>query len=382
MTSAYVYSYDSVGRLLTVTKDGSLAEEYRYADNGNRSYETNIVWGIVGRTYSYSYEDHLLSAGSTTYQYDLDGFLTTRTEGADSTTYDYSSRGELLSVILPDGTVIENLHDPLGRRIAKKVNGVIVEKYLWQGLTRLLAVYDGSNNLQMRFEYADGRMPVAMTAGGTTYYLTYDQVGSLRVVADGSGSVVKKIDYDSFGNIITDSNQGFTVPFGFAGGLQDRDTGLVRFGLRDYDPDTGRWTSKDPIGFAGGDIDLYGYVGNNPVNWVDPWGLKSTGSILGDVAAGFKGAANSVADIAKNAPPEAKALLLSGGGVAVLGGTALVAAGTPAWAIPTIGEIGGGLMPSTTPEGAGMISGIAKWAYDNVPALWDDVKDLGDKNCK
>ncbi len=274
VTSTYVYSYDSVGRLLTITKDGSLAEEYRYTDNGNRSYETNIVWGIVGRTYSYSDEDHLLSAGPTTYQYDLDGFLTTRTEGADSTTYDYSSRGELLSVILPDGTVIENLHDPLGRRIAKKVNGVIVEKYLWQGLTRLLAVYDGSNNLQMRFEYADGRMPVAMTAGGTTYYLTYDQVGSLRVVADGSGSVVKKIDYDSFGNIITDSNQGFTVPFGFAGGLQDRDTGLVRFGLRDYDPDTGRWTSKDPIGFAGGDIDLYGYVENDPVNWVDPFGLE------------------------------------------------------------------------------------------------------------
>jgi RHS repeat-associated protein len=63
------------------------------------------------------------------------------------------------------------------------------------------------------------------------------------------------------------------VPFGFAGGLADSDTGLVRFGYRDYDPDTGRWTAKDPIGFAGGDTDLYGYVKSNPVNLVDPLGL-------------------------------------------------------------------------------------------------------------
>ena len=90
---------------------------------------------------------------------------------------------------LPNGDVIEYVHDPLGRWIAKIINGTTVEKYLWQGLTRLLAVYDGSNNLIMRFEYADGRMPVAMTRGGATYYLTYDQVGSLRVVADSAGNV-------------------------------------------------------------------------------------------------------------------------------------------------------------------------------------------------
>ena len=62
------------------------------------------------------------------------------------------------------------------------------------------------------------------------------------------------------------------MPFGFAGGLHDRDTGLVRFGYRDYDPEIGRWTAKDPIGFAGGDVDLMGYVQNDPVNWIDPTG--------------------------------------------------------------------------------------------------------------
>lgn len=63
------------------------------------------------------------------------------------------------------------------------------------------------------------------------------------------------------------------MPFGFADGLHDRDTGLVRFGFRDYDPEVGRWTAKDPIGFWGGDVDLYGYVVNNPINWIDPLGL-------------------------------------------------------------------------------------------------------------
>ena len=124
----------------------------------------------------------------------------------------------------------------------------------------------------MRFEYADGRMAVSMEKGGATYYLAYDQVGSLRIVANASGNVVKRIEYDSFGNIIDDSNPSFKVPFGFAGGLHDKDIGLVRFGYRDYDPDIGRWTAKDPIFFEGGDTDLYGYCLSDPINLVDPTG--------------------------------------------------------------------------------------------------------------
>ncbi|MCI5157458.1 MAG: RHS repeat-associated core domain-containing protein [Candidatus Electrothrix sp. AUS1_2] len=157
-----------------------------------------------------------------------------------------------------------------------------------------MAVYDGSDSLLMRFEYADGRMPIAMTAGGATYYLGYDQVGSLRTVADASGNVVKEISYDSFGTILSDSNPAFAVPFGFAGGLHDRDTGLVKFGFRDYDPAIGRWVAKDPIFFAGGDVDLYGYVLNDPISFVDPEGLIIP-AILG--AAVINGGINVLANI-------------------------------------------------------------------------------------
>ena len=112
--------------------------------------------------YTYSIEDHLLTAGSDTYQFDADGFLTSKTPSAGTTTYKYSSRGELLEVTLSDGTVISYDYDPMGRRIAKRVNGTIVEKYLWSGRIKLLTVFDGNDNLLMRFNYADDRVPYSM----------------------------------------------------------------------------------------------------------------------------------------------------------------------------------------------------------------------------
>lgn len=90
------------------------------------------------------------------------------------------------------------------------------------------------------------------------------------------GTVAQRIEYDEFGNVLSDTNPGFQ-PFGFAGGLYDRDTGLIRFGARDYDPHTGRWTTKDPVLFAGGATNLYGYVFNDPINLLDPTGLFTEG---------------------------------------------------------------------------------------------------------
>src|SRR5690606_5743820 len=81
-----------------------------------------------------------------------------------------------------------------------------------------------------------------------------------------------RMDYSPFGRVMSDSNPGFQ-PLGFAGGVYDSISGLTRFGARDYDAYTGRWTAKDPIRWAGGDVNLYGYVANDPVNRVDPSGL-------------------------------------------------------------------------------------------------------------
>jgi RHS repeat-associated protein len=108
--------------------------------------------------------------------------------------------------------------------------------------------------------------------GGSAYRIITDHLGSVRVVVDAqTGAIAQEMSYDEFGRVLSDTNPGFQ-PFGFAGGLYDPDTRLVRFGARDYDAETGRWTSKDPMLFDGGDTNLYAYVGNDPINRVDPSG--------------------------------------------------------------------------------------------------------------
>jgi RHS repeat-associated protein len=93
------------------------------------------------------------------------------------------------------------------------------------------------------------------------------------------------MDYDEWGKVTSDSNPGFQ-PFGFAGGLYDPDTGLVRFGARDYDAATGRWTAKDPIRFEGGDLNLYAYVSGNPLSYTDPTGEIVLNAVGAGIAAG------------------------------------------------------------------------------------------------
>jgi RHS repeat-associated protein len=342
-------------------------------------------------------EDHIITAGSITYSFDLDDQLSARTDGTEETLYTYSATGELQSVTLPDGTFLEYVHDPLGRRIAKKINGTIVEKYLWSGQTTLLAVYDGSDNLLQRFEYADDRVPYLMTAGGSEYYLLYDQVGSLRLITDSSGTAVKEIVYDSFGNILSDSNPSFTIPFGFAGGLHDRDTGLVRFGFRDYMPEIGRWTAKDPVLFAAGDTNLYGYALNDPINLIDPDGLKfwsSFGQGLIDGALGAAVVAGVAAGAIIAAPAAATAIT---GGLFVagaIGGISTIASmvanpcpdnigynlGALTGGAIVGGLTGGFLNAKLSPPGQASPSGLKGWSLGRERKLnWNYDRSLSPK---
>jgi RHS repeat-associated protein len=198
----------------------------------------------------------------------------TNTATGQTTTYDYDVRGNLRTVTLPNGTTITYRIDGQNRRIGKHVNGTLVQGFLYQDQLWPIAELDGINQVVARFVYADKpNVPAYMEKGGRTYRILADHLGSPHLVVDtADGTVVQRLDYDAFGTVLLDTNPGFQH-FGFAGGLYDRDTGLVRFGVRDYTPAVGRGTTKDLLRFAGEDLNLYGYGLNDPVNVVDPSGF-------------------------------------------------------------------------------------------------------------
>ncbi len=267
-TSTYEYTYNVAGRLTQVRKDGALIGNYTYDDNGNRL-------SADGVSATYDVQDRLTQLGQSSYTYTAAGELASKTSGSAVTTYQYDAAGNLLAVTLPDGKQLTYLVDALNRRVGKRVNSVVVQGFLYEGGFRPIAELDGSSAVVSRFVYGSrSNVPEYMIKGGQTYRIIADQLGSPRLVVNvASGQIVQRLDYDAWGAVLQDTNPGFQ-PFGFAGGLYDRDTGLVRFGLRDYDSVAGRWTNKDPLGFAGGDSNLYAYVGDDPVNSIDPTGTE------------------------------------------------------------------------------------------------------------
>ncbi len=226
-------------------------------------------------TAEYDEQDRLRSFGGVTYGYRDSGELAWKKEGTAETTYSYDNRGNLRKVMLPVGPTIEYEVDGLGRRVGRK-KGTDHVRWIYDGKLRIVGEVDGAGNLTQYVYATRPNVPEYMLRGGHVYRILTDQLGSVRLVVHAStGEVKERHDYDAWGELDVDFvKSGWTrVPFGFAGGLYDADTGLVRFGARDYEPETGRWTAKDPVRFAAGDTNLYGYVLSDPLNRMDPTGF-------------------------------------------------------------------------------------------------------------
>ena len=111
------------------------------------------------------------------------------------------------------------------------------------------------------------------SASGTTAWYLTDKLGSVRDIVNTSGTKLDHIVYDSFGNIVTETNATNGDRFKFAGMEYDATTGQYYDRARYYDEAIGRFMGQDPMGFQAGDADLYRYVGNGPTNATDPSGL-------------------------------------------------------------------------------------------------------------
>jgi RHS repeat-associated protein len=268
-TVVWNYSYDSAGRLWQVMQNGMLTATYLYDANGNRLTKTTSSETDTG---TYDNQDRLLTYGKWAYTYTANGELQTKTDTTNGavTTYSYDGQGNLRHVSLPDGRAIDYVVDAENRRVGKKINGALVRRWLYKDTLRPAAEFDGAGNLLAH--YVDG----LVIKGANTYAVVADHLGTPRLLVDRtSGTVAQRLDFDEFAMVESDTNPGFQV-LGFAGGIYDTDTGLVRFGARDYDAAIGRWTGTDPIRFVGADANLYRYVSGDPVNRIDREGTWST----------------------------------------------------------------------------------------------------------
>jgi RHS repeat-associated protein len=115
---------------------------------------------------------------------------------------------------------------------------------------------------------------LSMRQNGEDYFYLYDGKGNVTTIVDSSQSVVATYQYNAFGRLMHTTGT-LDQPYQFSTKRYDTGTGLNYYGYRFYSPVIERWLNRDPLGEAGG-INLYGFVGGDPVNGVDPWGFAPT----------------------------------------------------------------------------------------------------------
>jgi RHS repeat-associated protein len=257
------YSYDSVNRLTGTSNSEMPTESYSYDAVGNRTASH------LSASYAYQPFNKLASTASATYAYDNNGNLNSKTDVSGTTTFTYDEENHLKQVALPTGLTLNYKYDGLGRRIQRTTSAGSNERYVYDRADVLL---DLNADWSVATTYLndpriDGHIRQTNSATGASYFLT-DHLGSIAGVTDSSGNLLEQITYDSFGN----SAGSARTRYGYTGRDRDSDTGMLYYRARFYDPQIGRFIGEDPIGFAAG-LNMYEYVGSNPLLKTDPWGF-------------------------------------------------------------------------------------------------------------
>ncbi|MGD8782512.1 MAG: RHS repeat-associated core domain-containing protein [Ignavibacteria bacterium] len=280
-TNRFGYKYNSVGYLVEVERNDTLISKYEYDANGNRTKQILLnqqttLYDTV--TADYDDQDRLLRYGNKYYTYDKKGNLTSQISDlacpdsvcGDTTYYAYDNFGNLVEALVPNVGVVSYIIDGQNRRIGKMVNGVVEKRWIYEDQLNPVVEVDSAGNIVARYVYCSRiNVPDYMIKNDTTYKVISDHLGSVRLIVNSlTNEIVQRITYDEFGNITSNIEELFT-PFTYAGGIHDEQTNLVRFGARDYDAATGRWTAKDPTLFGGGSTNLFKYVINDPINKFD-----------------------------------------------------------------------------------------------------------------
>lgn len=279
-----VYAYDTADRLtgLSNTKsDSTVISSYTYTldaigNHENTAQNEPLIPIIPSQnvTYTHDAENRMTDAGGVTNTFDTNGNMTAR--GSDTFTYDYNDR---LVESTVGGMLTQYKYDGFGNRLVK-IEGGTTTRYVQDingSLNNVLAETDGAGVITAYYVYGLGLISKVLP-NGTAHYYHYDSRGSTIAITDAGENITDSYAYDPFGNIV--NRTGATAnPFRYVGryGLIDEGNGLLYVRARYYNPELGKFITKDPLTGKDGDtqsLNRYVYAVNNPVIFIDVNGMS------------------------------------------------------------------------------------------------------------
>jgi len=291
------FSYDDNGNLFSISAPNTpwLDQRLDY-DAQNRLVSAVGAYGTIGYTYdmvgnslsrtinaqtdTYSYQpgtNRLAAISGTkpaTFSYDANGKITE----IDTKTLIYNQNNRLIRVEEEVDILAEYRYNGLSQRIIKEVAGATtIYHYDFDDNIIAESSVDGTFNFEYLYMGGSRLAQVDVGTGALNYYLN-NYLGTPLLMTDAAGKVVWEANYKPFGEATVNPNSSVVNNFRFAGQYYDSETGLHYNYHRYYNPKTGRYLTPDPIGLAGG-INLFVYSENNPINLVDPWGLRAGSAV-------------------------------------------------------------------------------------------------------